>query len=55
MLINPPACDIQPSRGNSDWRSANGIMPRDGLIAEIVAYYNIPGEIREDRELKAMR
>ena len=25
---------------------------KEGLIQEIVAYYNIPGEIREDRKLK---
>jgi hypothetical protein len=25
---------------------------KNGLIEEIVAYYNIPGEIREDRKLK---
>lgn len=25
---------------------------KDGFIQEIVAYYNIPGEIREDRKLK---
>ena len=31
----------------SEWH-----FTKNGLIQEIIAYYNIPGEIREDRKLK---
>lgn len=33
----------------TEWHYCN-----NGLIAEIVAYYNIPGDVREDRKLEGL-